>query len=249
MFVWWKLVRELRARGVQAILLGEVGLPPKAVKEAEGSGLKSEQQPGAVIGWRHKVREIQERTDNESSTQEGHPAPLSIKSSGTIVLVPDPSNPLSDDAPAPGPVSDITVNVTEPTAAVTPAPVTASTQKPTTSYPPSPATSPPTVHTSTEPSTPAISPAVATKPSGALLPRPTSASMYSSDSADEDVSVGTPSPPSRKYYFSAADFLHDTTPTASNDSTTMSTRSRTAKKDKQKTKTKDQNLLQPSRKK
>ncbi|XP_069158032.1 mucin-7-like [Procambarus clarkii] len=197
----------------------------------------------------YKVREIQERTDNESSTQEGHPAPLSIKSSGTIVLVPDPSNPLSDDAPAPGPVSDITVNVTEPTAAVTPAPVTASTQKPTTSYPPSPATSPPTVHTFTEPSTPAISPAVATKPSGALLPRPTSASMYSSDSADEDVSVGTPSPPSRKYYFSAADFLHDTTPTASNDSTTMSTRSRTAKKDKQKTKTKGQNLLQPSRKK
>nr|XP_045603414.1 flocculation protein FLO11-like [Procambarus clarkii] len=163
---------------------------------------------------------------------------------GTTVLVPDPSNPLSDDAPAPGPASDIAVNDTEPTVAATSAPGMVATQKPTTSHPPSPVTSPPTVHTSTEPSTSATSPTAATKPSGTLLPRPTSPGMYSSDSSDEDVSVGTTSPPSQKDNYSSADFLYD-----SIDPTAMSTRSRTAKKDKPKTKTKDQSLLPPSRKK
>ncbi|XP_069166159.1 uncharacterized protein [Procambarus clarkii] len=181
-------------------------------------------------------KEIQERTGNEPSTQQSHPAPLHTK--------PDPSNPLSDDAPAPGPASDIAVNDTEPTAAATSAPDTVATQKPTTSHPPSPVTSPPTVHTSTEPSTSAISPTAATKPSGTLLSRPTSPGMYSSDSSDEDVSVGTTSPPSQKYNYSSADFLYD-----SIDPTAMSTRSRTAKKDKPKTKTKDQSFLPPSRKK
>ncbi|XP_069176839.1 mucin-2-like [Procambarus clarkii] len=189
-------------------------------------------------------KEIQERTGNEPSTQQSQPTPLHTKPSGTTVLVPDPSNPLSDDAPAPGPASDIAVNDTEPTAAATSAPGMVATQKPTTSHPPSPVTSPPTVHTSTEPSTSAVSPTAATKPSGTLLPRPTSPGMYSSDSSDEDVSVGTTSPPSQKYNYSSADFLYDAI-----DPTAMSTRSRTAKKDKPKTKTKDQTLLPPSRKK
>nr|XP_045591357.1 flocculation protein FLO11-like [Procambarus clarkii] len=189
-------------------------------------------------------KEIQERTGNEPSTQQSQPTPLHTKPSGTTVLVPDPSNPLSDDAPAPGPASDIAVNDTEPTAAATSAPGMVATQKPTTSHPPSPVTSPSTVHTSTEPSTSAVSPTAATKPSGTLLPRPTSPGMYSSDSSDEDVSVGTTSPPSQKYNYSSADFLYDAI-----DPTAMSTRSRTAKKDKSKTKTKDQTLLPPSRKK
>ncbi|XP_069162497.1 uncharacterized protein [Procambarus clarkii] len=136
------------------------------------------------------------------------------------------------------PPTNITANG-DPACTATPAPATVATLKPTTSHPSSPAT----VHTSTEPFAPATSPAAATKQSGAPPPRSTSA-FYSSDSSDEDVSVGTQSPPSRKYHFSAADFLHDTTPTTSNDSPTMTTPSRTAKTDKQKTMAKDLSLLQ-----
>ncbi|XP_069195313.1 uncharacterized protein [Procambarus clarkii] len=134
------------------------------------------------------------------------------------------------------------VNPAEPTAAVNPAEptvATEATQKSTTCHPPLSAPAPPTVHASTEPSTPATRPAAVFQPSRAQPPRSTTSAFYSSDSSGEDVAVGTPSSPSRKCHYSPADFLHDTTQSTSNNSTTMSTRSQT---DKHK-KIKDQSLL------
>nr|XP_045604860.1 lysine-rich arabinogalactan protein 19-like [Procambarus clarkii] len=126
-------------------------------------------------------------------------------------------------------------NACEPTAAVTPAPATEATQNPTTSRPSPSATAPPTVRASTEPSTPETRPAAVTQPSRAQPSRSTS-DFYSSDSTDEDVCVGTPSPHSRKCHYSAADVLHDTTRSTFKDNSTMTTRSQTTKTDKPKKK-------------
>ncbi|XP_069168872.1 uncharacterized protein [Procambarus clarkii] len=94
-------------------------------------------------------------------------------------------------------------------------------------------------------------PTTANQPSRTQPLRSTTSGLHSSDEPDEDVSVGTPSPPSRKCHYSAADFLHDTAPTTPNDSTTKPAQSQTTKTetDKPKKKTKDQSLLKSSTKK
>ncbi|XP_069173024.1 mucin-7-like [Procambarus clarkii] len=151
------------------------------------------------------------------------------------------STSATGSSPAPDPVSDI-VNVAAPTSAATPAPATEATQKPTPSHP-SPSA------TSTEPSTPATRPAAVIQLSRTQPPRSTTSAFDSSYSSDEEVSVGTSSPPSRRCQYSAADFLHDTTLSTSNDSTTMTTRGQTTKPtDKPKKKTNDPSLLKSSRK-
>ncbi|XP_069175444.1 uncharacterized protein [Procambarus clarkii] len=108
--------------------------------------------------------------------------------------------------------------------AATPAPPATSSQATQTTTPPPStiATVPPLVCELSQRSTSAAGPM---KPQQARThpSRSTASTSESADSSDEDVSVGTPSPP-RKHPYTTEDFLLETT---SNDSLTMSTCSKT----------------------
>nr|XP_045592331.1 uncharacterized protein LOC123754168 [Procambarus clarkii] len=110
-----------------------------------------------------------------------------------------------------------------------------------------------TAGTHTEPSTPAVvtatTPQPSSRPTTTLPSRNTASAFDATISSAEEVPVGIPFLPQRKVNYGPEDFLLDTTPTTSNDSTAMSTRSKTTKTSAVSKKTNDPIFLKTARKK